>query len=63
MKGNACFSVPEVAKELGISTPKAYDVVKAPNFPKIYIGSRIIIPKEEFSKWLAREANKPFDER
>ena len=46
------MSVQELAIQLGISIPKAYELTKTPGFPSIRIGSRIIIPIEEYKKWL-----------
>jgi excisionase family DNA binding protein len=46
------MSVQELAIQLGVSIPKAYEITKAPGFPSIRIGSRIIIPIEEYKKWL-----------
>ena len=45
------ISVQELAKQLGISVPKAYELTKTPGFPSIRIGTRIIIPIEEFKRW------------
>ncbi len=46
------ISVQELANQLGISVPKAYELTRTPGFPSIRIGTRIIIPIEEFKKWL-----------
>ena len=46
------ISVQELAVQLGISIPKAYELTRTPGFPSIRIGTRIIIPIEEFKKWL-----------
>mgnify|MGYP002524645024 CR=1 FL=1 len=46
------ISVQELAIQLGISIPKAYELTRTPGFPSIRIGTRIIIPIEEFKKWL-----------
>lgn len=35
------MSVAELATMLGISMPKAYELVKQPGFPVIHIGARI----------------------
>ena len=37
---------------MGISLPKAYELVKEPGFPTIRIGTRILIPVEGFQNWL-----------
>ena len=46
------MSVQELARQMGISLPKAYELVKEPGFPTIRIGTRILIPVEGFQNWL-----------
>ena len=46
------MSVHELADQLGISLPKAYELVKEPDFPAIRIGTRILIPTDAFREWL-----------
>jgi excisionase family DNA binding protein len=46
------ISVQELSSMLGISLPKAYELVKKPGFPVIRIGSRILIPINAFKEWL-----------
>jgi len=46
------LSVPEVAAALGISRAGAYELVKEKGFPALSIGARIIIPKEQFIRWI-----------
>ena len=46
------MSVQELARQMGISLPKAYELVKEPGFPTIRIGTRILIPTEGFRDWL-----------
>ena len=46
------ISVQELASQLVISVPKAYELTKPPGFSSIRIGTRIIIPIEEFKRWL-----------
>lgn len=48
----AAISVRQLAEQLGISLPKAYELAKQPRFPSIRIGNRIVIPKDSFQKWL-----------
>lgn len=40
------MSVQELSAQMGISLPKAYELVKTPGFPTIRIGARILIPIE-----------------
>lgn len=40
--------VQELSLQMGISIPKAYELVKTPGFPSIRIGTGILIPIEAF---------------
>lgn len=46
------ISVQEMAAEMGISLPKAYALIREPDFPTIRVGNRILIPVEAFHEWL-----------
>lgn len=46
------LSVPEVAAILGISRAGAYELVRTEGFPALKIGSRIVVPKENFLGWI-----------
>ena len=46
------MSVQELSAQMGISLPKAYELVKKPGFPVIRVGTRILIPVESFKEWL-----------
>lgn len=50
------MSVQELAAQMGISLPKAYELVKTPGFPTIRIGTRILIPAEAYREWLLKNA-------
>lgn len=51
------LSVEELAKELGISKPIAYELTKRDGFPSIRVSERrIIIPVEPLRKWLNENA-------
>lgn len=52
MKNKAAMSVGELAEQLGISKPKAYELANRRDFPSIKIGKRIIIPVHAFEEWL-----------
>ncbi len=52
------MSVQELASNLGVSLPKAYELVKQPGFPVIHVGSRILIPVDAFREWLVITSNK-----
>ena len=48
------MNVQELASQMNISLPKAYKLVKAPGFPVIHVGSRILIPVEAYKEWLLK---------
>ena len=49
------YTVPEIAKLLGIGVNSAYTLVRSKGFPCIHIGRKIVIPKERFNTWLNSE--------
>ena len=51
------MSVRELAMQVGISLPKAYELVKTPGFPSIRIGTRILIPIDAFQEWMVITSN------
>ena len=50
------FSVAELSMQMGISLPKAYELVKKPGFPTIRVGARILIPVDAFNQWLEEQS-------
>ena len=44
------MSVQELSAQLGISLAKAYELVRAPGFPTLRIGKRILIPVDAYKK-------------
>ncbi len=50
------MSVQELSAQMGISLPKAYELVKTPGFPMLRIGTRILIPVDAYKAWLVRQA-------
>ena len=52
----ATLSVRDLSEKLGISLPKAYELVKQPGFPVLKIGTRILIPVDAFKAWLVSNA-------
>ncbi len=52
------LSVSQVAKVLGISRTRSYELVNEKGFPKIKIGTRIVVPKDEFRLWIQKEIEK-----
>lgn len=52
------MSVQKLSAQMGISLPKAYELVKSEGFPSIRIGTRILIPVDAFREWLVITSNK-----
>ena len=52
------MSVQELSAQMGISLPKAYELVKTPGFPTLRIGTRILIPIDAYKKGLMEQATK-----
>ena len=52
------ISVAELSMQMGISLPKAYELVKQPGFPTIRVGTRILIPVDAFNRWLESQSQK-----
>ena len=52
------MSVQELSAEMGISLPKAYELVKTPGFPTLRIGTRILIPIDAYKEWLIKQSVK-----
>ena len=41
-----------VAQTLGVSISSAYELMHETSFPALRIGNRIVVPKEEFRRWV-----------
>ena len=41
-----------VAKTLGVSPSSGYELMHEKDFPSLKIGSRIVVPKERFIRWV-----------
>lgn len=41
-----------VAKVMGIAPSSAYELMHEPGFPVLKIGSRMVVPKEQFIRWV-----------
>ena len=50
------LSVQELSAQMGISLPKAYELVKTPGFPTLRIGTRILIPITAYKEWLMKQS-------
>ncbi len=43
-----------VAKVLGISPSSGYELLREKDFPSLRIGNRIVVPKEDFIRWVEK---------
>ena len=50
------MSVQELSAQMGISLPKAYELVKTPGFPTLRIGTRILLPIDAYKEWLIKQS-------
>ena len=41
-----------VAKVLGVSPSRGYELMHQPDFPVLRVGSRMVVPKEKFIQWV-----------
>lgn len=48
----------EVAVLLDISIPKVVELAHREDFPAVWIGKAIRVPKKELEEWLSREATR-----
>lgn len=49
------LSVPEIASVLGISRAASYELARSKDFPSLRIGTRIVVPKDQFIEWVNRK--------
>lgn len=42
----------DIAAVLGISRANAYTLMRAKGFPTIFIGKRMIVPRDRFIEWM-----------
>lgn len=45
-----------VAKVLGVSPSSAYELLHEDGFPTLRVGSRMVVPKEQFIQWVSAHA-------
>ncbi|MBR5704460.1 MAG: helix-turn-helix domain-containing protein [Deltaproteobacteria bacterium] len=57
------LTVMDVAAVLGISRTGAYELVQQKDFPSLRIGARIIVPKEQFFRWIQTATGQNMPER
>ena len=41
-----------VAKVLGVSLSSGYELMHQPGFPVLRVGSRMVVPKDAFIRWV-----------
>lgn len=41
-----------VAKVLGVSPSSGYELMHEPDFPVLRVGSRMVVPKDQFIQWV-----------
>lgn len=41
-----------VAEVLGVSPASGYELMHEPGFPVLKVGSRMVVPKEQFIRWV-----------
>lgn len=46
------MSVKDIQVELGLSKNSAYKLVNLTGFPKVKIGKKILVPRDEFEKFI-----------
>ena len=42
-----------VSKVLGVSPSSAYELLHEDDFPTLRVGSRMVVPKEQFIQWVS----------
>ena len=42
----------DIAAVLGISRANAYTLMRAKGFPTIFIGKRMVVPRDKFIEWM-----------
>jgi predicted DNA-binding transcriptional regulator AlpA len=43
---------------LGLSKGKTYELMNSSDFPTVYFGKRMVVPREAFFNWLAQDKRK-----
>lgn len=52
------LTVKEMAGQLGVSLPTAYEITEREDFPLIRIGRKKLIPVDGFKRWLDEQVGK-----
>ena len=45
-----------VSQVLGVSVSSGYELMHGPDFPTLRVGSRMVVPKEQFIQWVIAHA-------
>ena len=51
-----------ISRTLGISPSSAYELLHEDGFPSLRIGSRLVVPKEQFRLWVERQTGGAHEE-
>lgn len=54
------LTVKDIKENLGCGINRAYDIVNQKDFPKIKIGKRFYIPKDDYEEWLKSYIRKEY---
>lgn len=49
-----------VAQMLGVSPSSGYELMHEPGFPVLKVGSRMVVPKEQFIRWVQEHTGDGF---
>lgn len=52
------LTVAQVKEILGVSRVTAYQLVHSDGFPRIFVGRRIVIPRDSFFQWVKNNEGK-----
>lgn len=55
------YTITDLQTILHVGKNTAYKIVKLKGFPKIQIGKKILIPKEDFNQWMQNNIGKHID--
>lgn len=45
-----------ISQALGVSPSSVYELMREPGFPVLRVGSRMVVPKEQFIQWVTAHA-------
>ena len=51
-----------VSRALGVSPSSDYELLREAGFPSLRIGSRLVVPKEQFRLWVERQTGGTHEE-